>query len=38
MLYHERIRVWQNDDMALLKYLATIISMSLYYNKNKDED
>jgi len=34
MFYQERYRVWQEDDIAILKYLATIIAMNLYYKED----
>ena len=33
MICQEHYRIWQEDDIALLKYLASIIGLSLYYNE-----
>ena len=34
MFYQARYRVWQEDDIAILKYLATIVAMNLYYKED----
>lgn len=36
MLYQERYRIWQDDDISLLKYLSTIIGLTLYYTNDEE--
>lgn len=35
MFAQSHYRIWQEDDLAIVKYLSTIIAMSLYYNEEE---
>ena len=36
LLYQDRNRVWQEDDLAIIKYLTSLIGFSLYYTQEEE--
>ena len=38
MVYQEHPRIWQDEDIALIKYFASIVGLSLYHNYYIEEE